>query len=98
MASTFGGVLAVSRRSLWTTEFTKVEEIIGKAEIMLGEKIIRKNLQDEIDLSPMNEEVMRRMLVLMMDGGWDQHASGKAYIVPLDVMCLLEQERGKSAV
>ena len=46
MASTFGGVLVVSRRSIWHTEFTKVEEIIGKAEIMLGEKIIKKNLQD----------------------------------------------------
>jgi hypothetical protein len=59
--------------------FTIVEEILGKFQIWLGKKIMAKNLKNEIALSPMNDELKKAKLTLMMDGGWDQRASGKAY-------------------
>ncbi len=52
MATTFGGVLSLSRRSLWLTCFTQVEELIGKAEIYRTEQILRDNLEKEIEASP----------------------------------------------
>ncbi len=79
MATTFGGLLLVSRRSIWMECFSKVEQLIGKFQIALGKKIVAKNLRDEIALSPMNNELQKAKLTLMMDGGWDQRASGKAY-------------------
>jgi hypothetical protein len=54
MATTFGGVLSLSRRPLWHTCFTKVEELIGKAQIARGEQILRDNLQNKIRASPMD--------------------------------------------
>ena len=57
----------------------KVEELIGKQQILLGENILKQNLQEEISLSPLNTTLNRSQLTLMMDGGWDQWASGKAY-------------------
>jgi hypothetical protein len=38
-----------------------------------------QNLQNEIAVSPMDLTLNRAKLTLMMDGGWDQPASGKAY-------------------
>jgi hypothetical protein len=46
---------------------------------MPGKKIISSNLQEEIALSPMDLELNKAKVTLMMDGGWDQHASGRAY-------------------
>ncbi len=54
MASTFGGVLSLSNRSIWANNFTDVEVTIGKSEIHLGTKIINQNLQNEIAVSPMD--------------------------------------------
>ena len=79
MAATFGGLMSLSRRSIWLDNFSKVEQVIGKAQISLGKTIIRSNLQKEIALSPMDLELNKAKLTLMMDGGWDQRASGKAY-------------------
>ena len=79
MATTFGGLLLVSRRSIWMECFSKVEQLIGKFQIALGKKIVAKNLRDEIALSPMNDDLQKAQLTLLMDGGWDQRASGKAY-------------------
>jgi hypothetical protein len=59
MTSTFMGVLSISRRSIWKDCFTKVEELIGKAQILLGEKILSDNLREEIALSPMNTTINR---------------------------------------
>ena len=59
--------------------FTKVEELIGKTQIVLAKKIMDDNLQEEARLSPMNTDINRKKVVLCMDGGWDQRASGKAY-------------------
>ena len=42
-------------------------------------KIVLENLKNEIALSPMNNDLKKAKLTLMMDGGWDQRASGKAY-------------------
>ncbi len=53
-------------------------------------KIVLENLKNEIALSPMNNDLKKAKLTLMMDGGWDQRASGKASTVPLDVTCLSE--------
>jgi hypothetical protein len=53
--------------------------MIGKAQIRLGKRIIRSNLQKEIALSPMDLELNKAKVTLMMDGGWDQPASRKAY-------------------
>jgi hypothetical protein len=36
MASTFGGLMSLSRRSIWLDNFTDVEQEIGKAQIALG--------------------------------------------------------------
>jgi hypothetical protein len=55
-----------------------VEELIGKVQIRLGEKIFKQNLQEEISLSLMNTKLNRAKVTLMMDGGWDQRTSGKA--------------------
>jgi hypothetical protein len=44
MASTFCGVMSVSRRSGWNRCFATVEEQLGKAIILLGERIMKKNL------------------------------------------------------
>jgi hypothetical protein len=79
MASTFGCLMSLSNRSIWNRSFTKVEELIGKAQIVLGEQIMRENLQMEINASPMDETLNRKKITLAMDGGWDQRASGKAY-------------------
>jgi hypothetical protein len=59
--------------------FTDVEQEIGKAQIALGKKIIKENLQEEILLSPMDLELKKAKVTLMMDGGWDQRASGRAF-------------------
>jgi hypothetical protein len=59
--------------------FTDVEQEIGKAQIALGKKIIKENLQEEISLSPMDLELNKAKVTLMMDGGWDQQASGRAF-------------------
>lgn len=79
MASTFGGVLSLSNRSIWVNNFTDVEVMIGKSEIHLDKKIINQNLQNEIAVSPMDLTLKKAKVTLMMDGGWDQRASGKAY-------------------
>jgi hypothetical protein len=79
MASTFCGLLSISKRSIWMMCFTIVEELIGKFQIWLGKNIIVENLKNEIALSPMNNELKKAKLTLLMDGGWDQRASGKAY-------------------
>jgi hypothetical protein len=81
-ASTFSGLMSLSSRSIWATTFTEVEELIGIAQIRLGKKIIAKNLEDEIAVSPMNHTINRRGVALNMDGGWDQRASGKSYNSP----------------
>jgi hypothetical protein len=79
MAATFGGVLSLSRRSLWIKCFTQCEEMIAIAQIALGKIILRENLLEEIAASPWNDTIKRFMLALLMDGGWDQRASGNAY-------------------
>ena len=79
MASMFCGVLSVSRQAIWVNNFTKVEDIIGKAQILIGEKIMKQNLQDKIATSPIDTTLNKAKVRLMMDGGWDQRASGKAY-------------------
>jgi hypothetical protein len=79
MASTFGGLLSISKRSIWMRCFTIVEELLGKFQIWLGKKIIAENLKNGIALSPKNDKLKKAKLTLMMDGGWDQRASGKAY-------------------
>ena len=79
MASTFAGLMSVSRRSIWHHNFTQVEELIGIAQIRVGKDIIDKNLRDEIALSPLDIELNRAKVPLLMDGGWDQRASGRAY-------------------
>jgi hypothetical protein len=53
--------------------------LIAQSQICLERQIIAGNLEKEIALSPMNEELQQAKLTLMMDGGWDQRASGKAY-------------------
>ena len=82
VASTFGGLLSISRRSIWTDSFTQVEEIIGMAQIRLGKRIIAENLEEEISLSPMDLALNRAKVVTGMDGGWDQRASGKSFNSP----------------
>jgi hypothetical protein len=77
MASTFGGVLLLSRRAIWTDNFMQVEELIGKAHLRLGKKIIDQNLQDKVKVSPMEPMLNCVKVTLIMDGGWDQHASGR---------------------
>jgi hypothetical protein len=71
--------MSLSRRSIWLDNFTTVEQMIGKVQIRLGKEIINSNLQKEIALSPMDLELNKAKLTLMMDGGWDQRASGKSY-------------------
>jgi hypothetical protein len=79
MASTFCGILSVSRRPGLNRCSTTVEEQLGKAIILLGERIMKKNLENEIAESPWDYVLEKAKLTLMMDGGWDQRASGKAY-------------------
>jgi hypothetical protein len=69
MASTFGGLMLLSRRSIWLDNFTDVEQEIGKAQIALGKEIIKGNLQEDISLSPMDLELNKAKVTLMMDGG-----------------------------
>jgi hypothetical protein len=40
MASTFGGLTLLSRQSIWLDNFSKVEQMIGKAQIRLGKKLL----------------------------------------------------------
>jgi hypothetical protein len=80
MTSTFGGLLSISKRSIWIWCFSKVEQLIAKYQISLGKPIVAENLKKkEIALSPMNEDLQRAKVTFMMDGGWDQRASRKAY-------------------
>jgi hypothetical protein len=39
MASTFGGLTLLSRRSIWLDNFSDVEQMIGKTQICLGKKL-----------------------------------------------------------
>jgi hypothetical protein len=48
--------------------------MIGKAQIGLGKTIISVNLQKEIALSPMDLELNKAKVTLMMGGGWDHNA------------------------
>jgi hypothetical protein len=79
MASTFCGAMSVLRRSGWNRCFTTVEVQLGKAIILLGERIMKKNLENEISESQWDTVLEKAKLIFMMDGGWDQRASGKAY-------------------
>ena len=56
-----------------------MEEIIGKAEIVLGKEILKDNLQKEIAISPKDTKLNKSKVTLCCDGGWDQRALGKAY-------------------
>jgi hypothetical protein len=76
MATKFSGLLAVSKQYIWIDCFTKVEEIIGKAQIRLGHKIISKKLEEEVALSELDAVLNHAKVTLLMDGGWDQRASG----------------------
>jgi hypothetical protein len=78
MASTSGRLTSLSHSSIWLENFTNVEQMIGKAQIGLGKKIINVSLQKETSLSPMDLELNKAKATLIMDGGWDQRASGKA--------------------
>jgi hypothetical protein len=78
MAFTFGGLTSLTRCSIWLGNFSEVEQMIGKTQIRLGKLIISSNLQKEIALSPMDLELNKAKITLMMDGGWDQCASGRA--------------------
>jgi hypothetical protein len=79
MASTISGCLNISLRSIWINNFSKVEQLIGKSQISLGKIILAENMVDEIAASPVDPVLNKAMLTMMMDGGWDQRASGKAY-------------------
>ena len=79
MASTFGSLMSISRPSIWNRCFTTVEELIGKREILLGETIIEKNLQNEIAVSEWDTILNKAKVTVCLDAGWDQRASGKAY-------------------
>jgi hypothetical protein len=79
MASTFAGVMSLSNRSIWLNNFTHVEQMIGMTQIRIGKEIIHTNLQNEIAASPMDLTLNKAKVTLMIDGGWDQRASGKAY-------------------
>jgi hypothetical protein len=47
MASRFSGLTSLSPcRSIWLENFTKVEQMIGKAQIGLGKKSSNENLQN----------------------------------------------------
>jgi hypothetical protein len=80
-------LMSLSRRSIWLDNFTDVEQEIGKAQIALGKKIIKENLQEEILLSPMDLELNKAKVTLMMDGGWDQRASAGSSTVCQDEWC-----------
>ena len=79
MASTITGCMSVARRSIWINHFSKVEETIGKVQIALGKRILKENVDNENAISPVDPVLNKAKGTLMMDGGWDQHASGKAY-------------------
>jgi hypothetical protein len=79
MASTIGGCLSISTRSIWINNFSKVEQLIGKVQVRLGKQILEENMLDEIAASPMDLVLNKAMLTMLSDGGWDQRASGKAY-------------------
>jgi hypothetical protein len=49
--------------------FIRVKELLGKAIILLGERIMKQNLQNKIAISPWNLRLERAKLTLMMDGG-----------------------------
>jgi hypothetical protein len=53
---------------------SQVEELIAKFQIA-------DNPKNEIALSPMNEDLQKAKLTIMMDRGWDERASGKAYSI-----------------
>ena len=72
MATTFSGVLLLSNHCIWLNSVTQVEELLRKVQIALGEKIIHDNIQYKIRASPMDPDLLRAMLILCMDGVWDQ--------------------------
>jgi hypothetical protein len=71
--------MSLSHLSIWLDNFSEVEQMIGRTQIRLGKKIISSSLQKEIALSPMDLELNKAKVTLMMDGGWDQRAFGRAY-------------------
>ena len=71
--------MSLSNCSIWINNYTHVEQMIGKTQIRIGKEIIHTNLQNEIAASPMDLTLNKAKVTLMIDGGWDQRASGKAY-------------------
>jgi hypothetical protein len=69
MESTFAWVMSISCRYLWNSCFVTVEELVGKAQILNGARILKKNLQNEITLSPMDTTLNKAKIMVMMDGG-----------------------------
>jgi hypothetical protein len=64
--------MSISKPSIWHNRLTTVEEMIGKAEIIRGKQILKQeNMQAEIDVSPIDFELNRKKIALLMDGGWD---------------------------
>jgi hypothetical protein len=83
MASTLAScIMSISHRYLWNCFFIMVEELVSRAQILFGARILKENFQNEIAVSPMDTTLNKAMLTLMMDGGWDQRTSGKAYNSP----------------
>jgi hypothetical protein len=75
----FACVMSISHVYLWNHCFTMVEELIDKAQILFGGRILKDKLQNKIAICPMDTTLSKAKITLMMDGGWDQCASGKAY-------------------
>ncbi len=71
--------MLLSNGSIWLNNYTHTEQMIGKTQICIGKEIIDKNLQNDIAASPMDLTLNKARVTLMIDGGWDQRASGKAY-------------------
>jgi hypothetical protein len=59
MASTFGGLLSISKWAIWIRCFSQVEELLAKFQILLGKKLVANNLKNEIALNPMNEDLQK---------------------------------------
>ena len=71
--------LVESCRCLDDQSGLNVEQMIGRAQILLGKTNIKANLQNEIAVCPIDPVLNKVKITLMMDGGWEQCAPGKAY-------------------
>jgi hypothetical protein len=76
-AAILGGMLSLAMSPFKNT-WLRMEEAIGKTQVILGNTILSENVEKEKELSEKDEKGCY-LLCVSIDAGWNNRGSGKAY-------------------